>query len=186
MLKSRDLALALIGVRRLLHFGSDAFGIFDASPKGFWTSFWAAALVLPVWCLVIADQMSGMAHPSLVRFVAIQAIGYAISWLAYPLAMVKICDLLDRWPRYYGYMVAYNWFQVVQAVAWLPLVLLVDLKASPGLVAIAWLTTHGVLMTYSWFIARRGLQVDAIAASALVVIDLLLSLLIDRLSEILV
>jgi hypothetical protein len=173
----------LIGVTRILRWRSNAFDVFDNTARGFWTSFWAALIALPLWCYVVADQMGQQIHASPSRYFAFQAIGYAMSWLAYPLVMVRICDFLDRWPRYYTYMVAYNWFQLAQSLAWIPTIILMGIGAPRGLVAIVWLTTHGVLITYAWFIARRGLQVDAGAASALVVIDLLLGLLIDRLAE---
>jgi hypothetical protein len=183
MLSLGKFLAALVGIGRLLRWRTDAFDAFDKTARGFWASFWVALLILPLWCYVVADQMDQMAHPSPERFVAFQAIAYAISWLAYPLVMLRICDFLDRWPRYYTYIVAYNWFQLAQAVAWLPMLILMGIGAPRGLVAIVWLTTHGVLIGYAWFIARRGLEVDAGTASALVVIDLLLGLLIDRLAE---
>ncbi|MTJ82649.1 MAG: hypothetical protein F8N37_16795 [Telmatospirillum sp.] len=181
MLTLRELVYALYGVGRLLRFRVDGFDAFDASPRGFWRSFWAALLVLPVWGVILLDQTGE--HGASARFAITETIGYAISWLAYPLVMLKIADLLDRWPRYYSYMVAYNWFQLLQAAAWLPLVLLVKVQAPPGLIAIVWLATHGALMTYNWFLARKGLRVDAAPAIAIVVIDLLLSLVVDRFAE---
>lgn len=184
MLRFSELAAALRGVSALLRLRPNAFELFDASPSGFWKSFWVAVIILPVWAALIADQ-AGAAHLSW-RFFTVQGISYAVSWLAYPLLMVRLSDILGRWSHYYSYMVAYNWFQLVQTVAWLPLVLLLDGDAPRGLVALVWLTTHGVLLTYSWLIARRGLQVEAGTATALVIIDLLLGLLIDRLADALV
>lgn len=182
MLSLGQIIAALIGVGRLARWREDGFDAFDKTARGFWRSFWAALIILPMWCYVVTDQMADTAHPSPEGFFAAQAIAYAIGWLAYPLAMVRICDFLDRWPRYYTYMVAYNWFQLVQTIAWLPMLLLMGFGAPRGLVAIVWLSTHGILIAYAWFIARRGLQVDAGTASALVIIDLLLGLLIDRLA----
>jgi hypothetical protein len=183
MLTVANLMAALVGVGRLLRWRTDAFDAFDKTARGFWASFWVALIILPLWCFVVIDQMSQTSLGSPERYFAFQAIAYVISWLAYPLVMVRICDFLDRWPRYYTYMVAYNWFQLVQAIAWLPTLILISVGAPQGLIAIVWLTTHGVLVIYTWLIARRGLQVDAGAASALVIIDLLLGLLIDRLAE---
>ncbi|PKU26204.1 hypothetical protein [Telmatospirillum siberiense] len=182
MLSLGQVIAALIGVGRLLRWRDDGFDAFDKTARGFWASFWVALIILPVWCYVVTDQMVRVEQPSPESFFATQAIAYAIGWLAYPLAMVRICDFLGRWPRYYTYMVAYNWFQLVQAVAWAPMLLLMAFGAPRGLVAIVWLLTHGVLIAYAWFIARRGLQVDAGTASALVIIDLLLGVLIDRLA----
>jgi hypothetical protein len=183
MLNIGKILAALVGVKRILRWETSAFDTFDKTAEGFWASFWVALGVLPLWGYVVADQMAQTLHPSPARYFAFQAIGYAISWLAYPLVMVRICDFLGRWPRYYTYMVAYNWFQLVQTLAWLPTIVLMSVGAPRGLVAIVWLITHGVLMLYAWFIARRGLQVEPSTACALVVIDLLLGLLIDRLAE---
>jgi hypothetical protein len=186
MLTREVLGRALSGLRGLLLFRTDAFDRFDGTIRGFWTSFWAAALVLPVWSLAIFTAMPSADEAGTAQFVAVQLIGYAVSWLAYPLLMVRVSDYLGRWPQYFRYMVAYNWFQVAEAVVFLPPLALAAAGAPPGMVALSWLTIHGVLITYHWFIARRGLQVDAGAASALVIIDLLLGLLIDRLAETLV
>lgn len=183
MLTIGEFAAALRGVRRLLRLKPDAFELFDATPRGFWKSFWVAAIILPVWALLVADQAGTNGQAASLRYFLVQGIGYVVSWLAYPLLMVRLADVLDRWPRYYSYMVAYNWFQLVQTLAWLPVVLLLDRDAPRGLIGLLWLTTHGVLLGYSWFIARRGLKVDTGAAIALVIIDLLLSLLIDRLTD---
>lgn len=183
MLTIVDVVAALVGVGRLLRWRPDAFDAFDKTARGFWVSFWVALMILPLWCYAVVDQMDRIVRPSPERFFAFQMVAYAISWLAYPLLMVRICDFLDRWPRYYTYMVAYNWFQLAQTVAWLPMLVLMGFGAPRGLVAIVWLTTHGVLIAYAWFIARRGLQIDGATASALVIIDLLLGLLIDRMAE---
>lgn len=181
-----ELTMALKGVAAILGRRPEAFGYFDASPRGFWRSFRLAIALFPVWALVLADQLPRMQVDRPLRYCAFQAVGYAISWLAYPLAMVPISDYLDRWPRYYTYMVAYNWFQIVQMLVWVPLLLLVDLEASRGLIAALWLGTHAFLLVYAWFMVRRGLDVDAGAATALVVIDLLLGQIIDRMSAALV
>jgi hypothetical protein len=187
MLSVGEIAVALGGVKRLLRLQADGFDRFDATLSGFWKSFWVALFVLPIWIVLIADQMSTADGDSAWQVIVCKLIGYAVSWLAYPLLMVRICDFLGRWPRYLTYMVGYNWFQLVQTAAWLPLVLLADTGIAPkGLIAILWLGTHGVLLAYSWFLARRGLQVDGGTACALVVIDFLLSLLIDSIADSLV
>ncbi len=178
----RELTTAFKGVNALIRMRPDAFAFFDASRRGFWQSFWVAGALFPLWAFVLWDQLpkTQVNHP--LRYAALEVAGYAISWLAYPLLMVRISDFLGRWPRYYSYMVAYNWFQIVQMLAWLPLLLLVDLGVSRGLIALIWLGTHAILLVYNWFIVRRGLEVDAGAAIALVIIDLLIGQLIDRLA----
>ncbi len=183
MLSRAELASAVTGIRGLAAMRADAFRHFDATLHGFWTSYWAAALALPVWALLQTVQMAATPPTDPLRYATLQTIAYAASWLAYPLLMVRISSFLGRWPLYFTYMVAYNWFQLVQTIAWLPLMALVAGGADRDLVVLVWLITHGLLLTYSWFIARRGLAVEAGTAAALVIIDFLLTLLIDGFAE---
>ncbi len=179
MLTRGELAAALKGLLRLTRFETDGFHHFDASLDGFWKSFWAAALALPVWALLQAEQMAA-AHPAApLRYAALQSIAYAVGWLAYPLLMVRISRFLDRQHNYFRYMVAYNWFQLVEAAAWLPLLVLIGSQAPADLIALVWLATHAALFAYGWFIARHGLEIEGTTAGALVIIDFLLGLLID-------
>jgi hypothetical protein len=183
MLTRGEFASALTGVRAILSFKADAFRHFDASASGFWKSYWAAFLTLPIWALLESQQITTAAPASPTRYYALQGIAYVISWLAYPLLMVRVSTFLDRWPRYFTYMVAYNWFQLVQTVAWAPLLTLLAAGAPQELVVLVWMVTHLALFAYTWFIARRGLGVEAGAATALVIIDFLLGLLIDGVTQ---
>ncbi len=183
MLSRGELAGAFRGLLRIARFETDGFRYFDSTLDGFWKSFWAAALTLPIWALLQAEQM-GAAHPaSPVRYALLQSISYAVGWLAYPLLMVRISVFLDRQQHYFRYLVAYNWFQLVEAAAWLPLLLLIGNHAPPDLIALVWLSTHAALFAYGWFIARHGLEVEGITAAALVIIDFLLGLLIDGITQ---
>lgn len=187
MLSRREFATVIAGLNAVLRFRADAFGFFDSSLAGFWKSFWAAAIAAPVWLLLVTRHMTEAQAAAPVTFLAAHLVAYAIGWLAFPLLMVRVSVFLDRWPRYFHYMVAYNWFQLCQSLIWLPLVLVSD-NAAPGggMVTVLWLVTNGLLFAYGWFIARRGLGVDGASAAALVLIDFLLGMLIDGITEALV
>jgi hypothetical protein len=183
MLSKRDLAAALVGVWRLMHLKIDGFLCFDATLDGFWKSYWAAVIALPPSILLIASHASGVDLESLDTFILAQAIGYAVSWLAYPLLMVHISQYLGLWPRYFTYMVSYNWFQIVQVLAWLPILILAMFGVPAPVMLVVSLAVNAALLFYSWFIARHGLGVDGITATALVIIDFLLSLLINHMAD---
>jgi hypothetical protein len=181
MLTRNELSAVLRGLRGLAHFEAAGFAQFDTTPSGFWKSFWAAALCLPVWAIDKWEQIHTLQPNEPVHFLALHGLAYAVSWLAFPLLMVRVSRFLGRWPRYFTFMVAYNWFQVVQSVAWLPLLLLtLQGDAAPrDMVAVLWLVLYAVLLAYGWFIARVGLKVETGTAIALVLIDVLLGMLID-------
>jgi len=187
MLSRRDIASVIAGLNAVMRFRSDAFGYFDASLGGFWKSFWAAAVTAPIWLVLVTRHMTEAQAAAPATYLLAHAVAYAIGWLAFPLLMVRISAFLGRWPRYFHYMVAYNWFQLCQSLLWLPLVLVSDGGPQPsGLVAVLWLVTNGLLFAYGWFLAHRGLGVDGGSAAALVLIDFLLGMLIDGVTEALV
>jgi len=100
------------------------------------------------------------------------------------LAMVRISAMLGKGDRYFPYMVAYNWFQLVDILFQGPLLLL----ALSGLLpqegeAFLTLAVLGAELFYGWFIAKNALRVTGGVAVALVVIDQLISILIYRLSD---
>ena len=176
--------LTLQGVRRLSRFDQVGFLFFDASRRGFWNSFAAALVCLPIWVLAEYQQTAALEHAAALRFLAIQIIAYVVSWLAYPLLVLQIADWFGVWPNYYRYMVAYNWFQPLLQLLWLPLVLLEFLP--PGDVApvlgLIWIVLQLIQGAYGWFLARYGLGVSNSTALAMAVLDMALALMIDQIA----
>ena len=173
--------LTLQGVRRLSRFDQVGFLFFDASRKGFWRSFISALICLPIWALTVYQRILTLEGEAAIRFLIIQVTSYAVAWLAYPLLVVKIADMFGLWPNYYRYMVAYNWFQPVLQLMWVPLLLLEPLQGNQvsHLAELLYVLIQGVQGAYGWFLARFGLGLTAWNALALTLIDLLLGLLID-------
>lgn len=182
MLTIRELLAGLVGVGRLLRLRADAFDCFDASLTGFWRSMRLAVILAPASAILVLERMAEVNPADPLHFATMQAIGYAVGWLAYPLLMVRISVFLDRGPRYFTYMVAYNWFQTAVIAMMLGLTLLAHGGLPMGLLTLLQLLGQGLLLVYGWFIARRGLLVETATATALVVIDLLLGVLIDVLA----
>ena len=174
--------LILQGLRQLSQFDEGGFLFFDASRKGFWRSFSAALWCLPIWFLAQYEQIVGLDDAKVTHFLMVQGVAYIIAWLAYPLLLVRVADIFGAWPNYYRYMVAYNWFRAVLQLIWLPLLLL-NLwpeAQAPGMLTLFFLIVQGVELAYDWFLARRGLGVQAGTAAALAFIDFLLGVLIDQ------
>ena len=176
--------LTLQGVRRLSRFDQVGFLFFDASRKGFWRSFAAALVCLPIWVLAEYQQTSALDHDAALRFLAIQIIAYVVSWLAYPLLVLQIADWFGVWPNYYRYIVAYNWFQPLLQLMWLPLLLLEFLpgKDVGGALGLIWILLQLVQVAYGWFLARYGLGVTTSTALAMAVLDMVLAMFIDQIA----
>lgn len=175
-------AAALFGCARILRRDVGGLAYFNATEQGFWRSFTAAFALAPFYALLTLINLGP--DKSLLRVIPVEISAYVIGWVTFPLVMVGLTRFLDRREHYFGYMVAYNWFRIAQALVLVPMALFSPLDALPQ-VAAAFIGSALLLlmMSYDWFIARHALRLDGVAASGLVVIDFILSLFISQIAR---
>lgn len=183
MLSQKEFIGALYGDFRLLRLDKNAFVFFNPSLEGFWRSFAAAALLAPVYAvLLLVDVAQGVTEQPF-RFLSVQAIAYVMGWVAFPLLMVHLSRALQREEHFFRYMVAYNWFQILPLAAFVVLTLIASAgggAAQPlGIAQFLAMVLFAATMVYNWFIAREGLQVDGMTAAGVVFADFILSLVIE-------
>lgn len=185
MLTLREIVYALYGAIRLARADASGMGYFDATRAGFWRSFYAAALVAPLYAAVLIARMAtDPAAPSPLPFAIVEASAYVIHWVAYPLLMVTVCRRIGCEQKYVGYIVAYNWAAVLQNVLFLPLTLLGILGAfGTGVANFALASAFALILLYDWFIARTALGLGNLQAIPLVIAGLFLNLFIGAASE---
>lgn len=161
----QEVLTGLFAAWRMLLRDARAIGLFDATPAGFWKSFFCAAVVLPAYLLVvILDQASAPVAASLGRLVLVEAITYVIVWTVWPVLMAQIVPLLDRRERYIRYVVAYNWASGPQTLIMLAAVLLAFADLFPAVLGVAVLA---LILVYQTFIARVALDIGLFQATAL-------------------
>jgi hypothetical protein len=179
MITAREASYGLFGAWRLAHLDPRGMDYFDKTVEGFWRSFWAAGLSAPLVILILVLRYAnarGDLDP--LRFVLVETIGYAIMWTAYPLAAWYLLQALGRSNRYVGYIVAYNWANVIQIAVSVPIAALIATEALPSaLLSVVWLGILAALLFYQYFVARIALEVDVAVASGLVFADFVLSML---------
>src|SRR5581483_4633669 len=119
-----DLATArlrLTGAWRLAMLDRAGLRYFDATLDGFWQSFQAAIIAAPIYLVLVLLRTDE--HPlsdDPLRAFLIEAIGYVISWTAFPLVAWYVTRALNVSKHYFSYMTAYNWAIVLQVLAYLP------------------------------------------------------------------
>ena len=187
MLTTAEIVRSVYGAWRLAHADPRGMAYFDATEEGFWRSFRVAVLVAPLYALLVllsygppVEAMPAEATASEARAIAVELIAYAIGWMAYPLAVSFLATVLDRAREYVGYIVAYNWAQVLVVPYQLALLVIIRAGAELPVVVLhlvvlaAWL----VPLVYAWFIARTALKTSSLVAAGLVAVDLLISFLL--------
>jgi len=174
----------LYGAYRLLRLDPRGMAFFNISEEGFWNSFKAAAIVFPLFSLLILVRYATdtIATP-LWRYISIETIAYVIGWIAFPVVMAGVCRQYQRADRYVGFVTAYNWAAVLQNAIYLPIAILSvsgRITTGGGLLV---LVTMAVIIVYNWFIAKTALEISAPAAAGVVIIDFIVSFAINMYAE---
>jgi hypothetical protein len=178
-----EVQLALTGCLRLARGDRGGLSCFDRSLDGFWRSFRAAVICYPLYLVLLAmrvtvaewQQSGGW------RIVTVETIGYVVAWVAFPLLMLNVVRWIGRAPRFFDFMVPYNWCQVPQSA----LFVLVGLESASGVLGTQASEAIDIVaaiatLVYEWFIARVALDTTVAAAAFVVLLDLVLGVLISR------
>ncbi len=180
-----EVAGALEGAWRLACRDPDGMRRFDGTLDSFWKSFFAAVVSLPFFALLVllrdlpAEPRGGMGV-----VLVVEAIAYVATWAAFPLAMLYVARALQRQNRYLSFMAAFNWSAVIQVVLF---ALATGIAASDLLPeAIAQGIAFGVTMLvliYEWYVIRVGLAVGGLVASAVVMLDLAVGIIVNGVAQ---
>jgi hypothetical protein len=181
-----EVQLAVGGALKLARGDASGLGFFDTSIEGFWRSFRAAAICYPFFLILLAFRVSAAhwAASGVPRIVIVETIGYAISWVAFPLLVLSLTRWLGRENRFIPFIVVYNWSQILQTA----LFVIAAAGAASGLFpgdvgnAVDFIAAVAVLV-YEWYIARVALQVSASQAVPVVVLDIALGIVLSRITE---
>lgn len=180
-----QIAYGVYGAWRLAHLDKRGLTCFDDSDQGFIRSFFAAVLVLPAYALItIINYRGAVFGVSATHALVIELLSYVAAWALWPVITYPLCQALDRGRQYFRYIVAYNWsFVIVMAVA-LPVTLLGYAGVLPGQAGHAanWIVYLGALI-YAGVIAKLALDITAGAAVGLVVLDSILSLILQSMTS---
>ncbi len=184
---------SLQGVWRLANLDRSGYAMLDVSAKGYWQSFFAAAIGLPflviyVYCERITYSSYDLAdelYEAIDRGLGLmRASEYLLQW---PLIAISTLLIL-RWLRldrhYAPVLIGYNWSQVVAMTMQLPMIgLMAAGWLSGDKLSLAFLATNALVVIYQWYVItvaleedsgkRRGGTAFAIVAANLVVAEFL-------------
>jgi len=149
---------------------------FDMSEQGFWRSFAAIWLTLPVYVVSLAFERLrlGLAHPEgrlldNLWLDVVVAFGHVASFVALPLAMIWITRRLGLGPRYVPFVIVTNWITVAGLlVLSVPAILLLVGWATPALASFFTLVFAFIVLRLQWFATKVTLGVSGSLAAAVV------------------
>ena len=181
-----EVQLAVGGALKLARSDPSGLGFFDTSIDGFWRSFRAGVICYPFFLILLVFRVSAAhwAASGVPHIVIVETIGYVISWVAFPLIVLPLTRYLGRENRFIPFIVAYNWSQIPQTA----LFVIVGAGAASGLFpgdvghVVDFAAAVAVLL-YEWYIARVALQVSASQAVPVVLLDVVLGVVLSRVTE---
>lgn len=178
MLTWPEITRSLYGAWRLARRDPGGMNYFDLSIRGFWRSFGAAVVVLPVYIYFVAVNFDGT-DASTAWFVTVKILAYVAAWGTFPIVMVGLARMLNLTANYVPFIVASNWASVLQVLLFVPVNTLAafgGLESGGG--ALLYLFTMLIVLVYQWFVARTALQTTKAIAGGLVAVDLVLGLFV--------
>ena len=158
---------------------------FENTPEAFWRSFYAAAIALPAYgLLVLLNFAENPVNASGLRILVVEFSAYVIGWTLFPLIMIGLTDTLNRFDRYFAFMAAWNWAIVLQMFLFLAITALIASGVIPpqvsGFVSLIALIA---ILIYQGFIALAALNISVPAAVVIVAIDLLVALVLNLITR---
>ncbi len=171
---------------------ANAVAAFDFSFVGFFRSFLAAIVVLPLYAFeliagrrfindlraldpALAGNLPDISFP----YVLVEGVHYAAQWLVFPVLFVFLARMLRLTPRYVPFIVAYNW-AVVPAMTFSAVPLLLYGLGIAGIEATSFLNLIAIafVIYYRWIVALASLQCPPVTAAGIVIVDFLVSIFI--------
>ncbi|UOM33186.1 hypothetical protein [Acuticoccus sp. I52.16.1] len=174
-----EIGRSLEGAWRLFRNRPDGIDLLDRSIDGFWRSFWAILLVLPIDAISLLALSRIAVQPPFGEAFAERLPVLALDWVAFPILLACIAKPLGVTKRYVTYVVARNWAAPISwVIVTIPLLLQGAGFMGDELAVIATIAALMVAVRYHYLIMRIALGVTLEIAIALVVVDLVISFLI--------
>jgi hypothetical protein len=172
----RHLSQGVYGAWRLARLDSAAMALFERSPAGVWRSFYGAAAAFPGFLLAGAWYVppGGWIEPGPLPVLVALTLAYIAHRAAFPLIVLPFCDWIERQEQSLDFIIAYNWSLVLQSA--LAVAVIFAAHSLPGPVAELFaIAATMARLGYQWFIARTALEAGGVAATVVVLLDLVLA-----------
>ena len=188
MLSAEDVQRGLTGAWRLFLGKREAVRLFDTTYTGFWRSFLAVILVLPIYVLyvgserrmILADMPLDAPFDEL-SFALTRIIALAIDWAAFPLVTALLARPLGFANHYVRLIVAFNWGSpIVSGIVALPAILFAFGIFPQGAASLLLFAALVLTIRFRFITARAALDCGFSLAAGLVALEFLLSLVLGE------
>lgn len=179
MVPMEEAVRSVFGAWRLARLDSRGITLFNDTREGAINSFWAALFLAPFYAILIAFKWAGE-DVAVGPLLVVESLAYVIAWTAFPVLMIPVAKAMKREDRYFGFLAAYNWTQVMQMLAVVVPVLLISSRMLPMEIGSMLLfIAHLLVLIYEGWVIKLALSVGGLEAAGLVLLDLMVGLLLQ-------
>ncbi len=184
---ARLVAGPLDGLMRVLRGDAKGLDLMGAGSRAGWiASFLVPGILLaPAYGWMTLRRLADIEfEPEFGPTFAIEAIGYVIGWTAFPVLSHTICQRLGKPEAWYGYVVAYNWANILQIAFYVPAALLGTFEGMPPLpLFLVGVIAVTAAIAIHFRVARVVLEIAPVQALMLVAVDLAVGQIVSRLVD---
>lgn len=184
MIDAAEIRNHLAGAWALMNNRADGLKLLDTSVDGFWRSFGAILLIIPFAIVAVIGERTLIptehVQPLSGAVFARHALLLVTDWVAFPLVFAALARPLGLGRNYVPFIVARNWAAVITtAIASMAYGMIVTGIVPAGGAPLLLVFVLGLALRFSYCIARTTLGVPPGVAIPIVVLDLLLSLMLE-------
>lgn len=185
---SAEIRAAIKGLGLLLRGDDRALLCYDLSLDGFWRSFWLPLALLLAYVLIMQPDAAELAvyDGDTTYYMLLQAVKFLLGWVAYFALIAGISRIFGLTARFGIFVILYNWAQAITTAATLPILAGASWDLLPASVLAGWSTA--LLLAWLYIVvrlARHGLGATLPLALTISSLDLLVTLLMHRLVDLL-
>ena len=173
---AQEIGRGIRGAWLIFRFEPTGLWQFDLTIRGFWRSFWAPVLMLPFYAALLA-VLAGDLDVS----VLLGCANYVIMLVLWPIVVAWIARFFHLTAHYVPYVITNNWASVIALLLQVPaaLMLAASGERTSFVVMALWFATQVVTFGYQFLITRVAFTAPAGLAAAMVLLELLLTQVID-------
>ena len=176
-----ELVRSLRGAWLLARGDAAGMDMLELTVEGYWNSFAAALIAAPAYVLLLVDRFARAGLPpgtGLAATAFAESLAYLVDVATLPLLAIPLTRFLGLGARYVPLVVASNWATVPTVALFLAAIVL-GLVLPPmreGFLLAAVMVTF----TYQWFVVRTALGVPGTTALAVVMMNVVVGLIVNR------
>lgn len=181
-----NLPASLSGAWDVMNGRAEGLRKLDITIDGFWRSFGAIVLILPVALIALASErvalpaVGGDLAALTGGYVVLRLIAVIIDWLTFPAILALFARPLGIANRFVPYIVARNWSAVLVAFMYAVPHLFHALGVLPtGMLSIALLILFGIAVWFAYVVVRTAMQVPPVLAIPIVILEIASGIFIE-------